>query len=123
MPRDPYPHEELVQELRRILCGMRSTHSISDDMDQFYVEAAGHSPMERIMEDNSRGYQRAEAISRELVDIGPSAADAVALGLRMQGSWREYLVPYVKAHGRSRVISDAVSLVRKRKIDPLRNSL
>jgi hypothetical protein len=39
MPRDPYPHEELVQELRQILCDMRSTTSISDDMDQYYVEA------------------------------------------------------------------------------------
>ena len=123
MPRDPYPHEELVQELRRILCGMRSTSSISDDMDQFYVEAAGYSPMERIMEENSQVFRRAEAISRELVNIGPPAADAVALGLRMQGSWREHLVPYVRAHGRNSVVSDAVQLVRKRKKDPLRNSI
>jgi hypothetical protein len=123
MPRDPYPHEDLVQELRQILCEMRSTHSISDDMDQYYVEAAGHSPMERIMEENSRGFERAKAISQELVDIGPPAADAVALGLRMQGSWREHLVPYVRAHGGNRIISDAVHLVRKRKKDPLRNSV
>jgi hypothetical protein len=123
MPRDPYPHEDLVQELRQILCEMRSTHSISDDMDQYYVEAAGHSPMERIMEENSRGFERAKAISHKLVNIGPPAADAVALGLRMQGAWREYLVPYVRAHGRNRVISDAVHLVQKRKKDPLRNSL
>ena len=121
MPRDPNPHEELVQELRRILRDLRSTASISEDMDQFYVEAAGHSPMERIMEENSRVFRRAEAISRELVNIGPPAADAVALGLRMQGSWREHLVPYVRAHGRSSVVSDAVRLVRKRKKDPLRN--
>jgi hypothetical protein len=123
MPRDPYPHEELVQELRRILCNMRSTASISDDMDQFYVEAAGHSPMERIMEENSRGFRRAEAISQELVNIGPPAADAVALGLRMQGRWREHLLPYVRAHGGDRVISDAVHLVRKRKRDPLTSSI
>jgi hypothetical protein len=123
MPRDPYPHEELVQELRQILCEMRSTHSISDDMDQYYVEAAGHSPMERIMEENSRGFERAKAISQKLVNIGPPAADAVALGLRMQGSWREYLVPYARAHGGNRIISDAVHLVRKRKKDPLRNSV
>ena len=123
MPRDPYPHEELIQELRRILCNMRSTTSISDDMDQYYVEAAGHSPMERIMEENSRGFRRAEAISRELVNIGAPAADAVALGLRMQGSWREYLVPYVRAHGTSRIVSDAVHLVRKREKDPLANSI
>jgi len=44
MPRAPYPHEALVQGLRRILCGMRSSHSISDDMDQFYAGAAGYSP-------------------------------------------------------------------------------
>ena len=123
MPRDPYPHEELVQELRRILCGMRSTHSISDDMDQFYAGTAGYSPMEQIMEENSQRYQRAEAISEELVNIGRSAADAVALGLRMQGTWREYLLPYVRAHRRNRVISDAVRLVRKRQNDPLKNAI
>jgi hypothetical protein len=123
MPRDPYPHEELVQELRRILSNRRSTTSISDDMDQFYVEAAGYSPMERIMEENSQASKRAETISQELVNIGPPAANAVALGLRMQGSWREYLLPYVRAHRRNRVISDAVHLVRKRKKDPLRNSI
>jgi hypothetical protein len=123
MPRDPYPHEELVQELRRILSNRRSTTSISDDMDQFYVEAAGYSPMERIMEENSQASKRAETISQELVNIGPPAADAVALGLRMQGSWREHLLPYVRAHRRNRVISDAVRLVRKRKKDPLRNSI
>ena len=123
MPRDPYPHEELVQELRRILCGMRSTHSISDDMDQFYTGSAGYSPMEQIMEQNALGYQHAEAISRKLVDIGPSAADAVALGLRMQGTWREHLLPYVRAHRRNRVISDAVRLVRKRQNDPLKNAI
>lgn len=99
---------------------MRSTHSISDDMDQFYAGVAGYSPMEQIMEDNSRGFRRAEAISHELVNIGPPAADAVALGLRMQGSWREYLVPYVRAHGTTRIVSDAVHLVRKRTKDPLR---
>ena len=102
---------------------MRSTHSISDDMDQFYTGAAGYSPMERIMEENSRGFRRAEAISHELVNIGPPAADAVALGLRMQGSWREYLVPYVRAHRKNKVISDAVDIVRKRKNDPLKSSL
>jgi hypothetical protein len=122
MSRAPYPHEELVQELRRTVCGLRSTTSISDDMDQFYVKAAGYSPMERIMEENSRGFRRAKAISQELVDIGPPAADAVALGLRLQGRWREYLVPYVRAHGSNRVVSDAVHLIRKRKSDPLKDS-
>jgi len=123
MPRDQYPHEELVRELRQILCNMPSTHSISDDMDQYYVGAAGHSPMERIVEENSRAFGRAKDISRELVEIGPPAADAVALGLRMQGSWREYLLPYVRAHGRRKIVSDAVQLVRKRKKDPLRDSI
>jgi len=102
---------------------MRSTHSISDDTDQFYAGVAGYSPMEQIMEDNSRGFRRAEAISHELVNIGPPAADAVALGLRMQGSWREYLVPYVRAHGRKKSIVAAIKLVRKREKDPLRNEI
>jgi hypothetical protein len=102
---------------------MRSTSSISDDMDQFYAGVAGYSPMEQIMEENARRYRRAEAISRELLGIGAAAADAVALGLRMQGSWRKYLAPYAKAHRRSRVISDAVHLVRKRKNDPLKNAI
>ena len=120
MPRDPYPHEELVQELRRILCSMRHTSSISDDMDQYYVEAAGYSPMERIMEENARGLDRADAVAEELVAIGPAAAEAVALGLRMQGAWRQYLVPYVRAHGGVGIVAEAVRLVRKRERDPLR---
>lgn len=119
MPRDPYPHEELVQELRRIVCEMRHTGSISDDMDQYYVEAAGHSPMERIMDENARAFGRADAIAEELVTIGPSAAEAVALGLRMQGAWRRYLMPYVRAHGDVGIVADAVQLVRKRERDPL----
>jgi hypothetical protein len=123
VPRKPFPHEALVHELHSVLRTVRSTQSISDDMDQFYVEAAGYSPMERIMEENTRAFRRAETISQELVSIGAAAADAVALGLRMQGSWREYLVPYVRAHGTNRTISDAVDLVRKRKRDPLSNAI
>jgi hypothetical protein len=106
-----------------MLRNIRSTASISDDTDQYYVEAAGYSPMERIMEENSRCFARAKAISQELVNIGPPAAEAVALGLRMQGRWREYLVPYARAHGKNTVISDAIHLVRKRKNDPLSNSI
>jgi len=123
MARSPYPHEDLVQELRQLLCNMRSTHNISDDADQYYAGAAGHSPMERIMDENAGRFRRADAISQELVKIGPPAAEAVALGLRMQGRWREYLVPYVKAHGSTAVISDAVQLVRKRKNDPLSDAI
>lgn len=98
---------------------MPHTSSISEDMDQYYVEAAGYSPMERIMEDNARAFARADAIAEELVGIGPAAAEAVALGLRMQGAWRRYLVPYVQAHGRVVVVADSVRLVRKRQRDPL----
>ena len=123
MARAPYPHEDLVQELRELLCNMPSTHNISDDMDQYYVGAAGYSPMERVMEENSQRFRRAKAISQQLVEIGPPAADAVALGLRMQGSWREYLLPYVRSHGQTKIVADAVKLVRKRQRDPLRDSI
>jgi len=123
MPREPYPHEKLVQELREIVRGMRSTTSVSDDMDQFYVEKAGYSPMERIMEDNSQRRRRAEAIAKELASIGPPAAEAVALGLRMRGAWCEYLLPYVSAHGACSAISEAIDLVRRRQNDPLSDFL
>jgi hypothetical protein len=102
---------------------MRFTTSISDDMDQFYVGAAGYSPMERIMAGNSRILQRAEAISKKLVQIGLPAADAVALGLRMQGQWREYLLPYARSYERHEAVSDALKRIRKRKNDPLRDSI
>lgn len=123
MPRPPHPHEHLVQELRELLTNMPSTHSISDDSDQYYVDAAGYSPMGRIMEENSQRFRRAKEISEQLVHIGPAAADAVALGLRMQGAWRRYLVPYARAHPNTQVIADAIQLVRERQRDPLKDSL
>ncbi len=82
MPRKPYPHEELVQEIREIITGMRSTHSISDDSDQWHVGAMGYSPMERIDQENARGFKRVNAIAQELVEIGEPAAEAIALGCR-----------------------------------------
>lgn len=123
MARARFPHEELVQELRQLLSNMPSTTSISDDMDQYYVEAAGYSPMERIMEDRSRRRRHAETISERLVNIGAPAADAVALGLRMQGSWREYLLPYLRAHGKTKIVSEAVKLIQNRRHDPLKSLL
>ncbi len=121
MGRKRYLHESLIHELRNLLCNMIDSSRISDDTDQWYVGAAGYSPMERLDEQNANAFQRAEAIGEELVRIGPPAADSVALGLRMQGRWREYLVPYARAYGDIKVIAKAVELVRKRQRDPLRS--
>ncbi len=69
---------------------MPSNTSISDDMDQYYVGAAGYSPMERIDEQNSQRFRRAKAISQQLVEIGPPAADAVALASECKAPGNTY---------------------------------
>ena len=112
-----------MQEIREIIAGMRDTSSISDDSDQWHVGAMGYSPMERIMEGNARGFKRVEAIAEELVEIGEPAAEAVALGLRMRGFWREYLLPYASKYKNVPVIAESVKLVNKRERDKLKEKL
>ena len=119
MKRKPYPHEELVQELREIGVSLNTRRFISDDMDMYYVEAAGFSPIERQMERDSQEIDRAKQISQELVEIGEPAAEAVALGLRMMGIWREKLLPYAEKYRKVPVIREALELVAKRERDPL----
>ncbi len=123
LSRKPYPHEELIQEIREIITGMRSTHSISDDSDQWHVGAMGYSPMERIDQENARGFKRVKEIAQELVEIGEPAAEAVALGIRMRGYWREYLIPYVTKYKKVPLIREAVVLVKKRERDRLSGKL
>jgi len=117
--RKPYPHEELVQELRKIVVGWNYMGQISDDSDQWHVGAMGYSPMVRQVERWAEERDRAVEIARQLVEIGEPAAQAVALGLRMQGTWREYLLPYAKKSLGVSIIREALDLVAERERDPL----
>ena len=113
------PHEELVQEIRRLIVGLFDTRAISDDADMYYVGAADYSPIERADEANTANLARAAELAQRLVELGDEAADAVAKGLRMQGRWREYLLPHARAHVDQRAILAALRLVAARKRDPL----
>lgn len=63
--------------------------------------------------------RQAENLGLELVEIGEAAAEAVALGLRMQGQWRQDLLPCAKAHREVPGIRAALEQVAVRKRDPL----
>ena len=123
MPRRPYPHEELVRELKKIIANLSYQITYDDDTDQWYTETMGRSPMDRQAEERTQARARAEAIGQELAEIGEPAAEAVALGLRMRGTWREYLLPFVDKHKDVPVIAEAVALVKRRERDKLREKL
>ena len=118
MKRKPYPHEELVQTIRKEITSQIYSF-ISDDMDMYYVEKAGYSPMERQGEHNTEKCNAARAAAEQLLQVGESAAQAVALGLRMQGRWRLELLPYAEKFRKVPTIREALLLVAKRKRDPL----
>ncbi|MFO8072554.1 MAG: hypothetical protein R6V85_11830 [Polyangia bacterium] len=119
MRRKPYPHEELVQELREIGVSLNRRRFISDDMDMYYVEKAGYSPIERQMERDGREIDRAKQLARQLVEAGEPAAEAVALGLRMMGIWREKLLPYAERFQYTGAVHEALLLVSRRRRDPI----
>ena len=116
--RKKYPHEDLVQEIRKQITS-QDYSQISDDMDMYYVEKAGYSPMLRQGETNAEHRENARTAAEQLLEIGKPAADAVAKGLRMQGAWREELLPYSRKHKHIPIINSALVLVAKRQRDPL----
>ena len=113
------PFNKVVDEIRHLMVDRVWSSSISDDMDMYYVKVAGYSPMERLEEQNARQVDQAELLVKELLEAGPSAAEAVARGMRMQGTWREKLLPYVEQHRGLPVVREALELVAKRQRDPL----
>jgi hypothetical protein len=118
MKRKPYPHEDLVQEIRKQITSQDYSF-ISDDHDMYYTDESGYSPMKQQGDLNSEKQQRARECGERLVEIGEAAAEAVALGLRMQGGWRESLLPFADEHRGMPVIHEALVLVAKRERDPL----
>ena len=90
-------------------------------MDQYYVEAAGYSPMERIMEENSRGFQTSRkhltATCRRSAHPPrtPWHWDCECRDAGANTSCR------TSEHIEETIISDAVDIVRKRKNDPLKD--
>lgn len=118
MSRKPYPHEDLVQEIRGLLTG-QVFYAISDDSDMYAVRMGDESPMNAQVRRNVSRQSQAEALGQELLEIGEPAAEAVALGLRMQGQWRQDLVSFAEQHRDVPVIRAALELVAVRKRDPL----
>jgi hypothetical protein len=118
MPRKPYPYEELVQEIRELLTS-QVFFGISDDADMYAVRMGDESPMNAQVSSNVSKQRQAENLGLELVEIGEPAAEAVALGLRMQGRWRQELLPFAKEHRGVPVIRAALELVAVRERDPL----
>jgi hypothetical protein len=118
MPRKPYPHEHLVRGIREEITS-QSFACMSDDYDMSMVEKAGYSPMLWQGECNRQHRERARELGERLVEIGEPAAEAVAKGLRMQGGWRENLLPFAERFKDLPAVREALALVSKRERDPL----
>lgn len=84
------PHEDVVFEIKDLMVSLNTRQRLSDDMDMYYVEKAGYSPMLEAVKEEGRKLDRAALLSAKLLEFGYDAADAVAKGLRMQGQhgWR-----------------------------------
>ena len=113
------PFVNRVLELRSCLTTLENPASISDDSDMWQVSAFGTSPRDAMMDRNALRLRGAEAISRDLIRIGGDAAEAVAAGLRLQGVWRERLLPFARKYRAMPCIHDALVLVAVRRRDPL----
>jgi len=118
MKRKPHPHESLVQEIRRLITSQDFSR-ISDDMDMYTERVGGYSPMLRQEDSNAELRRQAHELAAQLLEIGEPAAEAVALGLRMQGAWRESLLPYARQHLALPAIRDALDLLARRQRDAL----
>ncbi len=113
------PFFDRVLAMRTCLTSLENPASISDDSDMWSMSMFGTSPAERLMERNGQRVHDADVIAKELVRIGPTAAEAVAAGLRLQGWWRDPLLPYARKHRTVPCIHDALVLVAVRLRDPL----
>jgi hypothetical protein len=114
-------HDELVQAIRELVAdaNLAAATRWSDDMDQYYVEKTGESPMNREVARFAASEQEARALADELLELGPEAAEAVAKGLRMRGRFRNLLIPFAEKYRTVVVIRDALELVAKRQSDGL----
>lgn len=116
-----FPHEDVVFEIKRLIANANDAASIrwDDDMDQYYVEKAGYSPMGRRLDTIADYEKKAKSLAATLTDLGEEAADAVAKGIRMRGRFRELLLPYAEHHRDLPVVRETLKLVARRKVDPL----
>ena len=119
MPKNPLPHDDIVHEIRKLAVRSDISPYTSDDMDMYYVEKAGFSPMLESYERAGRTRDRIDTLSERLVTLWGEAADAVAKGLRMQGRWGEHLLPFARKHRDVLVIEAALKLISQRRVDPL----
>ena len=113
------PFIDRVLTLRTCLTTLENPASISDDSDMWSVSMFGTSPAERLMERNCERVHDADVIAKELLRTGPDAAEAVAAGLRLQGWWRDLLLPFASKHRALPSIRSALLLVAVRLRDPL----
>ena len=116
-----YPHDEVVIEVKELVAEANRAAAMrwDDDMDQYYVEKTGDSPMQRTVDRYGQAMSKAGAAAERLLALGSDAVDAVAKGLRQQGRFRELLIPYAEAHREHAVMRDTLQLLARRKVDPL----
>jgi hypothetical protein len=119
--RRKLPHEDLAFEIKRLVAeaNLAASERWDDDMDQYYVGKAGFSPMQRAVDRYAGHMREAEALARKVLDLGPTAAEAVAKGLRTRGRWRELLLPYAEAHRDDPAVRGSLELLARREVDPL----
>ncbi len=74
-------YDELVQAIRERVAdaNLAAATRWSDDMDQYYVEKTGESPMNREVTRFAASEQDARALADELLELGPEAPHAGAL--------------------------------------------
>jgi len=111
------PYDATLAEIRGLAVGRCS--QISDDSDIWCSLYMGYSPMEEQTKGRMRSLAQAEEMVRNLIKVGEPAVPAVAKAFRMQGVWREELLPFVLAFRKHPVMRQTLELVAKRTIDPL----
>jgi hypothetical protein len=119
--RKPLPHEDAVKAIReRVAHGnMLARIHISDDSDMWAVGRGEESPINYFASVACAAFDEARALGQKLLELGESAAPAVATGLRTTGSWRENLLPFAARHRDLPVIRESLELIAKRQRDPL----
>jgi hypothetical protein len=113
------PHQEMVDRIRALTVQWRFQPVCSDDTDTWMEGTNGYSPNNEQAAINTAGLSTADRLVLELIDIGTEAAPAVAKGLRMQGRWREHLLPFAERYTEIPEIRAALELVARRKRDPV----
>jgi len=120
LPRPKLLYEDVVDGIRDRNVQWRFRNAVSDDTDAWFEGSYGHSPNNERMASNMAGVREADRMVLELIEVGAAAGPAVAKGLRMQGRWREHLLPFASRFSSLPEVRDALELVARRKRDPVR---